>query len=185
MHKNQALLLSEWVVREALVLFFPLWLYPSFLSPSFSKFCPETALPSWEGWGTTPCLHLCSNPPHLIWFLNSVAVSWNCSSQNKLTGGCVSSDSKQAPANTSLESTHSTLCWGQGISHLDMKCQSAQKALWGPRSELRMLPFPGSLAVVLEAPRQGPCRVGVTVPWPKAYGHLSARSESHAPLGIC
>ena len=168
MQKNQTLVLSECVVREALVLFrFPFWLYPSFLSPSFSKFCPETALPSWAGRGTTPWLHHCSNPPHLIWFLNSVAVSWNCSSQNKLIGGCVSSDSKRAPANTSLEPTHSTLCWGQGIPHLDTKCQSAQKALWGPRSELRTLLFPELAGLGAGGPKKGPCRVGATLPWPK------------------
>lgn len=82
----------------------------------------------------------------------------------------MSSDSKRAPANTSLEPTHSTLCWGQGISHLDTKCQSAQKALWGPRSELRMLPFPELAGLGAGGPKQGPCRVGVTLPgrslWP-------------------
>lgn len=114
---------------------FPLMIYHIFLSLSFSKLW-RPPLASQEVWGAASCLGLYSHSGHLIWFLNCVAVSWNCSSQNK-PGVCVW-DQKA----NKLQQTHSALCGGQGISHLDPKCQIPQKSFSGSTSELRKSALP-------------------------------------------
>lgn len=146
-----------------------IWSFPDafndlsyFPIPLFLQALPETA-PHFPGRAGSCILPLSrySHSGHLISFLNCVAVSWLCSSQNKPVV-CVW-DQKA----NKLQKTQSTLCGGQGISHLDTKCQIPQKSFSGPsESELRTSALPQACLAGHPGTPWEPANAGWGLPYP-------------------
>lgn len=86
----------------------------------------------------------------------------------------VSSDSKKSSSKYFIRANTFNLVLGPRNFTSGHEMSVRTKALWGLRSELRMLPFQSSAVLVLERPQaKGRCRVGVTLPDPSLWPPLS------------